>query len=157
MKPFSWTAFVLVVATAVVLPNGLAAQAAQTPPAKPHNMMDMSGHHDMNAISGWKELDAFHALLAAAWHPAEKSNDLKPVREKATALSEAADKWAASTVPSACDTKKIRDAIKDVAAKSKDVAKLVATEAKDSEVKKALGDMHTRFEAAESGCHLGGK
>lgn len=106
-------------------------------------------HH---ASSGWKELDAFHEIMAAAWHPA-RSNDLKPIRAKADSLSASAKRWAASTVPAACDTKAIRDAIADVVAGSAKVAQLVTANASDADVRASLHDVHERFEVVEHGCH----
>jgi hypothetical protein len=128
--------------SAAALP--LAAQAATTAPA-PKSME----HH--GASSGWKELDAFHELMAATWHPA-KSGDLKAIRAKADSLSASAKVWAASKVPSACDTKPIRDAIADVVAGSAKVAQMVANNGADADVRTALSDVHDRFEVVEHGC-----
>jgi hypothetical protein len=91
--------------------------------------------------------------MAATWHPAAQSNDLKPVRAKADSLAGAADTWAASKAPAACDTKSIRDAITAVVSQSKDLAKLVSKQAPDADVKAALRDVHMRFEVVEHGCH----
>lgn len=139
---------IIAAAAFAVVPAVVSAQATTTG-KKP--MGDMSDHHHM-AGSGWKELDAFHTILAATWHPIEKSNDLKPIREKAVSLSDAAQAWSASKAPAACDTKKIRDAIDVVVTKSKDVAQLVSKKAADAEVKAALHDVHERFEVVEGGC-----
>jgi type IV secretory pathway TrbL component len=127
--------------SAAALP--LAAQATGTPAPKTME------HH--GASSGWKELDAFHALMAATWHPA-KSGDLKVIREKADSLSASAKVWAASKVPAACDTKPIRDAIGDVVTGSAKVAQLVTDKGADADVRTALSDVHDRFEVVEHGC-----
>ncbi|HEX6050348.1 MAG TPA: hypothetical protein VFZ21_13795 [Gemmatimonadaceae bacterium] len=127
---------------AVTLSTPLVAQA----PAPASKSME---HH---ASSGWKELDAFHEILAATWHPAA-SNDLQPIRAKADSLSASAKKWAASAVPAACDTKPIRDAIADVVAGSAKVAELVAATASDTDVRASLHHVHERFEVVEHGCH----
>jgi hypothetical protein len=138
--------FVVVVAAG----STVAAQAVAGAPAQAKTMKSMDDHHA--ASSGWKELDAFHTVMAATWHPASKSNDLKVIREKAPDLSQAAQKWAASKVPAGCDTKPIRDAIAAVVTGSKDVAALVAKQAPDADVKAALRDVHDRFEVVEQGC-----
>lgn len=131
------------------MPFTVSAQAATAKaPAHKHDM-EMADHH---ASSAWKELDAFHALLAETWHPVTKSNDLKPIRAKASALSGAAQAWAASKVPASCDKQPIRDAIAAVAAGSKDIATMVSKQASDSTVKGALEALHTRFEVVEEGC-----
>ena len=127
--------------SAAALP--LAAQAPATPAPKSME------HH--GASSGWKELDAFHELMAAAWHPA-KSGDLKVIRVKADSLSASAKVWAASKVPAACDKKEIRDAIADVVTGSAKVAQLVTSNGADADVRTALQDVHERFEVVEHGC-----
>ena len=127
--------------SAAALP--LAAQATTTPAPKSME------HH--GASSGWKELDAFHELMAATWHPA-KSGDLKVIRAKADSLSASAKVWAASKVPAACDTKAIRDAMADVVTGSAKVATIVANKGVDADVRAALHDVHERFEVVEHGC-----
>lgn len=107
-----------------------------------------SDHHGK---SGWKELDAYHELMAATWHPA-KSNDLKPIRAKADSLASAAKVWSESKVPAACDTKPIKDAIADVVTGSTQMLHLVHGNAGDAELKAALHDVHERFEVVEKGC-----
>src|SRR5690242_20124 len=89
-------------------------------------------HGDHHAMSGWKELDAFHALLAATWHPVG-SGDFKPIRDKADSLSLAAKAWGDSKVPAACDTDPLKSAIKDVVAGSAKVQQLVAKNASDAD------------------------
>ena len=109
-------------------------------------------HHAM--ASGWKELDAYHTVMAATWHPA-KNNDLKPIRAQADSLSASAKRWAESKVPAACDTKPIKDAIAAVAAGSAKVAQMVAANAADAELRAALSEVHERFEVVEKGCKPG--
>jgi hypothetical protein len=119
--------------------------------AAPVAAQEHGAHH---AASGWKELDAYHELMAASWHPA-KADDLKPARAKADSLSAAAKTWAAAKVPAACDTKPIRDAIADVVTGSAKVADLAQKNVADAELKAALHDLHERFEVVEKGCKPG--
>ena len=113
-----------------------------------------SAASDHHAASGWKELDAYHELMAASWHPA-KNNDLKPARMKADSLAASARTWAASKVPTACDTKPIKDAIADVVTGSAKVAQLATAKASDADLRAALHDVHERFEVVEKGCKPG--
>jgi hypothetical protein len=119
--------------------------------AAPLSAQSMDHGKDHHAESGWKELDAFHTLMAATWHPA-KSNDLKPIRAKADSLSLAAQVWSKSKVPTACNTEPLKAAIADVVAGSAKVEQLVARNAADTEVRAALHDVHERFEVVEKGC-----
>jgi hypothetical protein len=147
-KRFLFAGFVALVSAAPVFAQ------AQAAPGKEKTMKAMGDDHMM---SGWKELDAFHTVMAATWHPVAKSKDLTVIREKAGALSEAAQAWSTSTAPKACDTKEIRDAIAAVVSQSKSVAQLVEKKASDADVTAALRDVHTKFEVVEKGCHPGHK
>jgi hypothetical protein len=119
--------------------------------AAPLSAQSMDHAKDHHGESGWKELDAFHTLMAATWHPA-KSNDLKPIRAKADSLSLAAQVWSKSKVPAACDTEPLKTAIADVVAGSARVEQLVAKSAADADLRAALHDVHERFEVVEKGC-----
>jgi hypothetical protein len=125
------------------------AQDAHKPAA--HKPKEGAGHH---AMSGWKELDAYHELMAASWHPAKK-DDLKPARAKADSLAAAAQVWAKSTAPHGCDAKPVKDAMADVVAGSAKFAQLAAKGTPDAELKTALHDLHERFEVVEKGCKPG--
>ncbi|MEP6765274.1 MAG: hypothetical protein ABJB66_13235, partial [Gemmatimonadaceae bacterium] len=102
--------------------------------------------------TGWKELDAFHTILAATWHPVSGKNDFAPIKAKAGDLATAAHKWAASTAPKGCDTPKIKSAMTDVAAGSQRVALLVDKNTDDASIKKELGAVHEKFEVVEMSC-----
>jgi hypothetical protein len=117
--------------------------------AAPASAQDHAAHHA--ARSGWKELDTYHDLMAATWHPA-KENDLKPARAKADSLSAAAKAWSESKAPAACDNKAIKDAIAAVVTGSTKVLHLVHGNAPDAELKAAMHDVHERFEVVEKGC-----
>jgi hypothetical protein len=135
-------------AASAIATSASAQAAPPTPPAPKAPMHEM--HH--GASSGWAELDAFHTLMAATWHPVTGSNDFKPIREKAGALADAATAWSASKVPAACDTKPVRDAVALLRTDSRAIADLVAKQAADSTVKRALSALHDRFETVEEGC-----
>ena len=117
--------------------------------AAPVSAQDHSAEH--HGKSAWKELDAFHTLLAASWHPAAK-DDFKPIRAKADSLAAAARSWSESKAPTACETKEIKDAIASVMTGSAKVAELVRGSATDADIKAALHDVHERFEVVEKGC-----
>jgi hypothetical protein len=140
----------LFVAVALVTVSAAtAATAAAQTTTRPVEKME---HHA--AASGWKELDTFHTLMAATWHPVSASNDFTVIRQKADSLTATSKRWAESKVPAPCDKKEIRDAIAAVVKGSEAVATLVAKKAPDAEVKTALHDLHEKFEVVEHGCHM---
>ena len=110
-----------------------------------------------HAAGGWKEMDAFHNVLAATWHPASKGDDLKPLRAKAGALADVARAWAAAAVPKACDTPATRTTIAALATDARALADLAARPATtDAQLKASLKALHDRFEPVEHGCAPGG-
>ena len=109
---------------------------------------DMKGH----AASAWKEMDAFHATLAATYHPAADKGDFAPLKAKAADLAAQARTWAATSAPAACakdDTKATVDAL---AAASAALAEQARKGAPDSELKAAITAIHEKFESVEHAC-----
>src|SRR4249919_3156070 len=89
----------LIAATATLL-FAAGSAFAQTPPAKMDKMDHSKMEQEMNhAMSPWKELDEFHMLVMATWHPAAKSSDMAPTRAKSSELVASAKTLAASTAP----------------------------------------------------------
>ncbi len=110
-----------------------------------------------HAAGGWMEMDAFHNVLAATWHPASKSDDLQPLRARAGALADAARAWAAAAMPKACDTPETRTTIAALATDARALADLAAKPATtDAQLKASLKALHDRFEPVEQGCAPGG-
>ena len=142
--------------------NGQSADTARTMPKEKMETMDhakMAGmdHSKMmemekGMMSPWKELDAFHMLVMATWHPAKDQNDLAPTRAKASAMVTAAKTLAASTAPKACDAPKLLAVAAALPAETQKIADLVSAKAEDAALKSALKALHDQFDALEMGC-----
>ena len=122
---------------------------------KGHDMKgaDMKGH-DMkgHSMSQWKEMDAFHATLAATYHPAAEKDDFAPLKAKAADLSAQARTWAASTAPASCATGDTKGAVDALAASTAALADQVSKGATESDLKAAITAIHEKFETVEHGC-----
>lgn len=128
--------------------------AAQTKPAPSKPMeMDHSKMEMHASASGWKELDSFHELMAASWHPASSKNDLAPAKAKAADMAKSAKLWADSKAPKSCDTPAIKESVAKVNSASQEYAGIVAKGADDATIKAKLKAIHETFEVAEMGCH----
>ena len=142
----------------LTLPAGLLLMALSIPAAaqdtakpKPASMGGMGDDHMM---SPWKEMNTFHRVMAATWHPAAQ-NDLKPLRSKVRELLTTADAWAGSkppAMPASCSSEAVRSAATKVAAGAKELVALVDSNAEDARLKSALKEIHDEFEVAEKGC-----
>lgn len=131
--------------------------AAAPAAAQQHDHGAQHGAAQQHAAGGWKEMDAFHQLMMATWHPASGKNDLAPARAKAGELAAAARAWKAAAVPRACDTPATRTAVAKVAADADAFAALAAQAGTtDAALKAALKGVHDAFEPVEEGCAPGG-
>lgn len=118
-------------------------------------------HQGHAMASGWKEMDAFHKLLAATYHPVEKSGDLKPLRNSANDLSAAARSWTTTTPPKVCNTESVRTTVSVISTDALAIANQVLADASDAELKTAITALHDKFEQVEKACsahagHAGG-
>jgi hypothetical protein len=132
--------------------------AQEKPPVKPpasamdHSKMDHATmDHGAAKAEGWKELDAYHLLMMATWHPAKDKNDLAPIRAKAAEMVASAKLVAASTSPMACQKPELLKAQAALPMETEKVAAMVAAKAADTDLKAGLKGLHDRFDVLE-GC-----
>lgn len=160
--------FSFALASALSLSASVAA-AQQTPPKagtadKGHAGMDHAAMHaehmkQMGAAkpAAWKELDAYHMLMMATWHPAKDKGDLAPTRAKIGEMVTAAKAVAASTAPTACQKPELAKAQAGLTAGTEKVQAMVAAKADDAALKAAMKGLHDAFEVLEEGCNTGMK
>ena len=126
----------------------LKAQGSSGP--RPDSASSMESH----MMGPWKEMNAFHRLLGATWHPAAK-DDLVPLRVRAKELKAAADAWAASKAPESpatCGSEEVRTAITKVAKDTRGIVAMIAAGADDTWLAASLKGVHDSFEVAEKSC-----
>ncbi|WP_310571433.1 hypothetical protein [Gemmatimonas sp.] len=146
----------LLATSAALIAAPLSAQ--EKPPAKPpaaamdHSKMD----HGAAKAEGWKELDAYHMLMMATWHPAKDKNDLAPIRAKATEMVASAKLVAASKSPMACQKPELIKAQAGLPVETEKVAAMVAAKVAAAELKAGLKGLHDSFDVLE-GCASGMK
>lgn len=132
-----------------------ATASAQQPPVSmdkmDHSKMGQATNH---AMSPWKELDAYHMLVMATWHPAKDKNDLTPTRAKIAELVASAKALVGSTAPKGCDSPKLKAAAAGLPAETQGVADLVSRNADDATLKEALKALHDKFDVLEKGCAM---
>ena len=114
------------------------------------------GMKDHHGKSAWKELDAFHGVMAAAWHPAQ-DGDLAPARARATELLAKAEAWAASIAPAGCVKPDSKARLAKLVVNAKRVVELVENKGTDDALKSLVKVLHDDFESGlESSCSAGG-
>jgi hypothetical protein len=110
---------------------------------------------DDHMMGPWKEMNAFHRVMGATWHPALQKGDLAPLKAKAKELLSAAELWSASNppaMPASCGDSGVRAAAKKVVAEAKALVAMIDTGADDARLKSGLKGVHDAFEVAEKGC-----
>lgn len=125
---------------------------AQAGAVKPDSAKAAMGDH---MAGPWKEMNAFHRVMGATWHPASSKNDLAPLKARAKDLVTAAEAWVASkppAMPASCGSTEVLAAATKVARESKALVALLDTGADDTRLKEALKSVHDSFEVAEHGC-----
>ncbi len=156
---------VLAAALGVAVAAPASAQDKTPPAKKPTPAMDHAAMHAEHmkqmeggkAAAAWKELDAYHMLMMATWHPAKDKGDLAPTRAKIGEMVTAAQAVAASKAPAACHKPALAKAQAGLAGETQKVQALVASKADDAALKAAMKGLHDAFEVLEEGCNTGMK
>jgi hypothetical protein len=134
--------------------------AAQTKPAPKDTAKAGMAGMDHSKMAGmdhkaiaWKELDAYHMLMMATWHPAKDKSDMAPFRAKAGEMVTAAKAVAMSKAPASCGGKaEIVKAQAALPVETEKAAKLAAGKTSDADLKATLKALHDSFEVLEHGC-----
>lgn len=99
----------------------------------------------------WKEMEDFHTIMAATFHPAEEG-DLQPVKTRSKELVEKAVAWSRSSVPQGYDAAKTTATLKQLVKGAKEVDKLVKAGASDSKLVTKLTALHDVFHEIMEKC-----
>jgi hypothetical protein len=134
-------------ATAAVITLAATTAGAQQHEMKKGESHDMKGH----AMSPWKEMDAFHAVLGGTFHPVEKG-DFAPLKANAATLAEKASAWKSSTAPAACASPESKQTVEWLASSTATLAEQVKSGAADAALKSAITEIHDKFEVVEKSC-----
>jgi hypothetical protein len=101
--------------------------------------------------AGWAEMKAFHSLMAATFHPSEEG-DLKPLKEKADDLFNAAKAWQASPIPADYKPEETKSTLKQLVSECADISKQVKAGASDEKLKKMIAATHDTFHKLAGEC-----
>jgi hypothetical protein len=128
------------------------AAAAQSQSAGQPPKAAAKKHMPEHEMSPWKEMNSFHDILAATYHPSADDGNLKPLREKADALAAKAREWSASTAPAACASDSLRTTVGAISMDAVAIANQVLAQASDVDLKKAIAALHDKFQTVERSC-----
>ncbi len=99
----------------------------------------------------WKEMDAFHGVMAMTFHPAE-DGDMKPVLTRSGELAEKALLWKKSAPPAKFNKPEIKKNLALLTKESKALDKMVKKGKPEAEIKAAIFALHDRFHLIMEKC-----
>ncbi len=99
----------------------------------------------------WSELNAFHAIMAATFHPSEDGN-LKPIRERSGEFMAKAKALQDGKIPPSFNTPEVKKAIAELVKGSAALNQMVLKKADDKTISKKLGDLHDVFHTIQGLC-----
>ncbi|MCE2936067.1 MAG: hypothetical protein ACK5WO_03915 [Cyclobacteriaceae bacterium] len=104
----------------------------------------------------WAEMDAYHMLMAEAFHPYKDSSNLAPAKAGAAQLAAEAVKWAAAPLPAKVDNEQMRAKLQRLKFNAGVLSDKVQMNASDAEIGQALTTIHDDFHAIMEAWHGGG-
>ena len=104
----------------------------------------------------WKELKAFHSVMAATFHPSEEGN-LQPIKERSGEMVEKAKALAASKVPDDFNKPEMLKAIQELVTGSEKLDAMIKAKVSDQEITKYLNGLHDVFHTIVGLCKPGDK
>lgn len=93
----------------------------------------------------WAEMEAFHELMAAAYHPVGDSSNLGPAKNLADELAVAAKVWSESSLPERVNNVNVRKDLVILRDSSAAFLSAVAGGKPDTLLKSRIFDLHHTF------------
>ncbi|KXK55139.1 MAG: hypothetical protein UZ05_CHB002000660 [Chlorobi bacterium OLB5] len=106
----------------------------------------------LTAGEKWAELEAFHKVMSATFHPAEEGN-FEPVKTRISEMVEAAAKMNSNPVPAEFNKTEILEAAKKLEADSKALEEKIKGNAANEEIFKSLNALHDTFHTIVGLCN----
>lgn len=103
----------------------------------------------------WAEMDAYHMLMAEAFHPYKDSSNLAPAKAGAAQLAAEAVKWASAPLPEKVNNEQMRAMLERLKFNAGALADKVQMQASDEEIGTALNTLHDDFHRIMEGWHGG--
>lgn len=100
---------------------------------------------------GWKEMDAFHEVMAKTFHPAEEGK-FEPIRTRSQEMLDKATAWQNSTAPAGYNQKAVKKSLKELVKGAKQINDLIKTNTSDDILKTKLSKLHDVFHEIMEKC-----
>jgi len=102
----------------------------------------------------WKELDAFHEIMANAFHPLKDSGNVAPAKQLIKQLADEAEKWSNSELPEKVNTPEMKEKLQKLKADTRSLENEIQSGATDDIIKKKMNQLHDQFHEIMEAWHL---
>ena len=92
----------------------------------------------------WKEMENFHQVMSASFHPTEENN-FGPLRENSALLVKRAKEWKKSVVPAGYKPEQTADVLKRLVSECRKVDQMVRKGKPDAQLTTAINSAHDVF------------
>ncbi len=114
-------------------------------------LLFIAGYTAQAQQNTWKEMDEFHAVMSATFHPAEENN-LRPLKEKSGELLTKAKAWKESAVPAGYNAAIVSPILHKLVKQCKGIQKSVSKNKPDSTLKSRITEAHDTFHEIMEKC-----
>ncbi len=101
----------------------------------------------------WKELEEFHAVMSATFHPSQEGK-LEPIKSRSGEMVERAVTWQKSNAPEGFSKKKVKSDLKKLVKQSKELNQLIKNNTADNVIKEKLASLHDVFHTITEKCEM---
>ncbi len=100
--------------------------------------------HDESAAE-WKEIESFHKLMAAAYHPLKDSGNVEPATRMMDELATEAEKWAASPLPEKVNNDDMKAKLEKLKTDLRNLSNEIKDGAPEDQVGTIFSNIHEDF------------
>lgn len=93
----------------------------------------------------WKELDAYHKIMAEAYHPLKDSGNLAPAKSLINQLADEAEKWSEAPLPDKVNTPEVKAKLQKLKTEARALADDNGSGASDEIIKQKMIELHDQF------------
>jgi hypothetical protein len=105
------------------------------------------GAAEASTADEWPEMDAFHKVMAEAYHPFKDSSNVGPVKRLAEEMAQEAEKWQAAPLPEKVSNDQTKAQLEKLAGDARALSDQIKGGAKDDEIGRLLTQLHESFHA----------
>jgi hypothetical protein len=101
--------------------------------------------------TSWKEMDDFHKIMGATFHPSEEGN-LQPLKTRVGELFSMAKAWKKSEAPAGYQGATVKPILQKLTEECKAIRKAVKKNQADADLKKMIANAHETFHEIMEKC-----